>query len=96
MEPPAAASDTTHFNNGSNYFTHDEDMIARGLILGESVVSGSDPESFGPFTDSLITYRALIWDKMVVIFQGLDAWTYLKPSKRHSDRIMGYKIIYNH
>ena len=33
---------------------------------------------------------------MVAIFQALDAWTYLKPSKKHRDGIMGYKLIYNH
>ena len=38
----------------------------------------------------------MIWDKMIAIFQGLNTWTYLKPSKKHRDRRMGYKLIYNH
>ena len=33
---------------------------------------------------------------MVVIFQGSDSGTYLKPAKKHGERIMGYKLIYNH
>ena len=56
---------------------------------------GRDPESVGPFTESFITDRALIWDKMVAIFQGLDVWMYLKLSKKHNNGSMSYKIIYN-
>ena len=96
LEPPASASDPTHRANGSKYFTHDEEIIAGGSILSEPAVSGSDPEAVGPFTNSFITDRTLIWDNMVAIFQGSDAWTYLKPSKKHRDGRMGYKLIYNH
>ena len=96
MESSAASSDPTHRANGSGYFTHDEEMIACGSILSRSRVVGSDPEDIGPFTNSLITDRALIWDKMVAIFQGTDACTYLKPAKKHPDGMMGYKIIYYH
>ena len=71
-------------------------MIACGSILSGPEALGSDPEAFGPFTNSFITYRALIWEKMVAISQGLDAWTYLKPAKKHHNGIMGYKLIYNH
>ena len=56
----------------------------------------SDPESVRPFTNWLITDRVLIWDKMVSIFQGSDAWTFLNPDKKHCDGRMGYKLIYNH
>ena len=96
LEPPAAASDPTYCTNGSNYFTHNEEMIACGSILGSPAVSVSNPEAVGPFTYSFITDRALIWDNMVTIFQVSDSWTYLKPSNKHNGVRMGYKIIYNH
>ena len=70
MIPPVAASDTTHRANGSDYFTHDEDMIACGSILGGPEALGSDPEAVVPFTDLFVTDRALIWEKMVAILQG--------------------------
>ena len=85
-----------HCANVSEYFTHYEYMIARGLILREPAALGSDPEAVGPFTNLFVTDRALIWDKMVVIFQGSDAWMYLKLAKKHCDGRMGYKLIYNH
>ena len=81
MEPPSAARDPTHRANVRNYFTHDEEMIACGSIISSPAVSRSDPGAAGPFTDSIITDRALIWDKMVAIFQGSDTWTYLTPDK---------------
>ena len=96
FETTAATSDTTHRTNGRDYFTYDEEMIACGSILSGHAVFGSDPEDVGPFTDSSITYRALIWDNMVAIFLGSYAWTYLKPSKKHRDLRMGYMFIYNH
>ena len=60
------------------------------------MVLESDPEAIGPFTDSFITDRVLIWDKMIKIFHGSDAWTYQKPAKKNHDGILGYKIISNH
>ena len=45
--PPVAASDTTHHTNGSKFFTHDEEMIACGLILIGTEVFGSDHEAVG-------------------------------------------------
>ena len=57
---------------------------------------GTDPEEIGPFANSFITYRVLIWDKMVAIFQGSDSWTYLKTAKNHFDGRLGFRIIYNH
>ena len=60
------------------------------------MVLGSDPKAVGPFTDLFIIDISLIWDKMGAIFQGSDAWTYLNPAKDNCDRIMGYKLIYNH
>ena len=83
--PPAAARDTTHHSNASKYLTHDEEMIACGSVLSGHLVIGSDPEAVGPFTNLFITDRALIWYKMVVIFQVSYAWTYLKPAKKHRD-----------
>ena len=49
---PVSASDPTYRANGSEYFTHDEEMIAQGLILSGPAVLGTDPEEIGPFTDS--------------------------------------------
>ena len=96
MIPLVAASDPTHRTNGSDYFTHDEDMIAHGYIISGPVALGSSPEAVGPFTDSFIIDRVLIWNKMVPISQRSDVWTYLKPSKKHSDGRMSLKLIYNH
>ena len=96
MIAPVSTSDPTCRDNGSEYFSHDEEMIAQGLILSGPVVLGTDPEDISPFTDSFITNRVLIFDNMVAIFQGLDAWTFLKPAKNHCDERMGFRIIYNH
>ena len=96
MESTATTSDTTYCANGSEYLTNDEEIIAHGLILSGTSVSGSDHESVGPFTDSFITDRSMIWDKMVTIFQGSYAWMYPKPAKKHRDGRMGYRFIYNH
>ena len=52
------------------------------------------PEEIGPFADSFISDRALIWEKMVAIFQGLDALADLMPAKKHRDRRLGFRIIY--
>ena len=38
LEPPAAASDPMYHANGSNDFTHAEDMISRGPILRGNTV----------------------------------------------------------
>ena len=67
---PVAANYPTYRDNGSEYFTHDEEMIAGGLILSGTDVLGTDPEDIGPFTNSFISNRSLIWYKMVAIFQG--------------------------
>ena len=48
-------------------------MTAHGEIFSGLVVYGSDPESVGPFTNSFILYRALIWGQTVSIFQVSDA-----------------------
>ena len=93
MEPTATTSDPTHRANGSEYFTHDEEMIYHGSIISGSAVFGSDPESVRTFTDSFITGRLLIWDKMFAIFQALDACTYMKPANNIFDRRMEYKLV---
>ena len=54
LEPLAASSDPTHRANISEYFTYDQEMIVRGLILSGPTVSGSDPKSVVPFTDLFI------------------------------------------
>ena len=96
LEPPASVSDPTYNTSGSKYFTPDEEMIYCGPIISGAAVSVSDPETIGPFTDLFTTDRALVWDKMDTILQGSDAWMYLKPSKKHHDGRMCYKLIYNH
>ena len=88
-----ATSDPNYHANGREYFTHDDNMIDRGSILSGHAVLGTDHEAVGPFIALSITDRALIWEKVVAIFQGSDAWTYLKPSKTHSDIRVGYKLI---
>ena len=85
-----------HHGNGSTYFTDDENIIASGIILSGTAALGSDQKAVGPFSNLFITDRALIWDKIVIIFQGSDEWTYLKPAEKHCDLIMGYNLIYNH
>ena len=65
------------------------------MILSGTAELGSNPEAVGPFIDSFIADRVMIWEKIVAILQLSDAWTYLKPSKKHRDGRMGYKIIYN-
>ena len=67
---PVAAHATTYHTNGSDYFTHNEEMIDRESIISGHAVLGTDPEEIGSFTDTFITNRALIWDKIVAIFQG--------------------------
>ena len=57
---------------------------------------GTDPEEIGPFTDSFITYIVLVWDKKVAIFQGYEAWTYLKPDKNNCNGRLRFRLIYNH
>ena len=37
-----------------------------------------------------------MWDKMVSIFQGSYAWTYLNPAKKYRDGRMRFRLIYNH
>ena len=96
MISPAAVSDPKYWNNGSKYFTHDDEMIARGSILSGTAMLGTDPEDISPFTDYFITDRAFVWDKMVEIFQGLDACTYLKTDKKYRDGRLGFRFIYNH
>ena len=93
---PVAAHDPAYRANRSEYFTHDEEMIARGSIIIGNAVLGTNPEEIGPFTDSFITDRALIWEKMVEIFQGSDKRTYLNPDKKHCDGILGFRLVYNH
>ena len=70
-------------------------MIARSSILSGYAVLGTDPEEIGPFTDSFITDKAFIWDKMVAIFKGSEAWTHLNPAKNHCDERPGLRLIYN-
>ena len=71
-------------------------MITRGSILSGAMVVGSYHEAIGPFTGLFSTDIFLIWDKMVLIIQGTDEWTYLNPSNKHHGRMLGYKLIYKH
>ena len=40
---PFSARDLMYRANGSEYFTHDEEMIAQGLILSRTEALGTDP-----------------------------------------------------
>ena len=60
------------------------------------MVIGTDPEDISPFANSFITDRALIWENVVAIFQGSDAWTYLNTLKKHRDVRLGLRLIYTH
>ena len=71
-------------------------MIYRGSIISGPAVLVTDPEENGPFTDSFITDRALIWENMVEIFKGSDTWKYLKPAKQHRVGRLRLRIVYNH
>ena len=71
-------------------------MIYQGSILSGPVALGTDPEEISPFTESFIINRVLIWENMVAIFQGSDAWTYLNQAKKHCDVRLGFRLIYNH
>ena len=71
LEPPTAASDPVYRANSSKYSTHDEEMVDHGPILSRSAVSGSDSEAIGPFSDSFITDRSLVWYKMVAQPQNI-------------------------
>ena len=90
---PVASSDPTYRDTGSEYFTHNEDMISRGSILSGPALLGTEPEEIGTFSDSLINDIVLICDNMFAILQGLEAWTYLKPAKNNRDGILGLSII---
>ena len=70
-------------------------MISRGSILSGPVALGSDREASEPFINLFVTDRALIWDKVVTIFQVSYACMYLNPAKKYCDVIMGYNLIYN-
>ena len=93
---PVSANDPMYRANGRENFTNDEEMITQISILSGPDVLGTDPEEIGPVTNSLITNRSLIWDKIVAIFQVSDAWKYLKPAKEHCDGRLGFRLIYKH
>ena len=71
-------------------------MIARVSILSGTAVLVTDLEWIVPFTASFITNIELIWDKMVAIFQGSDAWKYLKPANKNCYGRLGLGLSYNH
>ena len=96
MIPPVSAVDPTHRTNSSKYFIYDEDMITRGSICSVPAALGSNPKAVGPFNDSFIIDIAVIFDKMVAMFQVSDGCTYLKLAKKQYIVRMGYKLIYNH
>lgn len=96
MVPSPEATDPGYRQAGSTYFTPDEEMLARAPILSGPVVLGTDPEEVGPFTDSFITDRATVWDKLTSIFQGSPAWTYMRGAKKHRDGRLAFRLIHDH
>ena len=74
---PVAKSDPTYRANISNYFAHYEWMIAQGSVLSGPAVLGTYTEEIVPFTESSITYRALIWE--IWLKYSID-WTHGRTS----------------
>ena len=93
MIAPVAAYYSMYRANGSKYFRYDEEMISQGSILSGHAVLGTDHEEIGPFTNSFITKRALIWDKIIESLQGSDACTYPKPANKYRVGRLGLRII---
>jgi hypothetical protein len=81
----------------TNYLTLDEEMIARAPILVPGTAGIiADLEVNGPFTESFMTDRTTAWDKIAVLFQNHEAWTYAKPARRTRNGRAGFFGVYNH
>eukprot|EP00804_Cyclotella_cryptica_P015125 CCRYP_000688-RA/>CCRYP_000688-RA protein AED:0.22 eAED:0.24 QI:0/0/0/0.8/1/1/5/0/1053 len=81
----------------TNYLTLDEEMIARAPILVPGTAGViADLEVNGPFTESFMTDRTTAWDKIAVLFQNHEAWTYAKPARRTRNGRAGFFGVYNH
>jgi hypothetical protein len=50
----------------------------------------------GPFTESFMTDRTTSWDKIAVLFQNHEAWTYAKPAQKTRNGRVGFFGVYNH
>eukprot|EP00804_Cyclotella_cryptica_P003089 CCRYP_006074-RA/>CCRYP_006074-RA protein AED:0.29 eAED:0.04 QI:0/0/0/0.75/0.33/0.5/4/0/1079 len=84
-------------NPATNYLTLDEEMIARAPILVPGTAGViADLEVNGPFTESFMTDRTTAWDKIAVLFQNHEAWTYAKPARRTRNGRAGFFGVYNH
>lgn len=78
IKPEPSADDPS-----TNYDTLDEEMIARAPILTNNAVGVvAVLEREGPFVDSFITDRGTAWDKLHVLFQDHESWTYMKAFRR--------------
>jgi hypothetical protein len=81
----------------ANYDTLDEEMIARAPILTNNaagVVAVLERE--GPFVDSFITDKGTAWDKLHVLFQDHESWTYMKAFRRARNGRLGFLSVHNH
>ena len=43
-----------------------------------------------------MTVRTAAWDKIAILFQNHEAWTYAKPVRLYRNGRLGYFGIYNH
>ena len=43
-----------------------------------------------------MTDRTTAWDKIAVLFQNHEAWTYVKPAQRTRNGRIGFFGVYNH
>ena len=81
----------------TNYPPLDEELIAHPHILVPGTAGViAELEVNGPFTESFMTDRTTAWDKIAVLFQNHEAWTYAKPARRTRNGRVGFFGVYNH
>ena len=81
---------------GRKYFTIDEEIISRGPIIQGIQVAGTDHKNLDSFTNSYMSDRKRVWEKLCAIFQQSEAWTYYKAGKKYRDGRISFQLIYNH
>jgi hypothetical protein len=81
---------------GSVYFSHDDEMIARGPILLAGAAVGPDAETIWPFALSFLVDRAEVWEKLAEILLPHDAFTVIRAAKRTRKGRLAYQLLYRH
>ena len=82
LAPPLAAVDPQTGVVGIVYFSHDDEMIARGPILLAGAAVGPGAKTLGPFASSFLINRAEVWDKLAEILLPHDAFMIIKAAKK--------------